>query len=649
MIGIQLADRVVGADWVHDAETLITPLYNLATDCFRLSMHFFHPIQQCAQQVYHTALPLSPTSSELRKSYLRSGAGDQLSRIATFSGAPDSWGLLLRTINVRPRRLTCIATSTQRIIAACGDIVYIYDAVTFVLRQSLHTPEAVTKIQGSRDESTLLFAHSRSVTMWDEQTGGLTHTFTTRSKINDIAISTTEDYIAYGTADGSVAFWKLHTKEEGECFGNGQPVVAVCWLGPWELAVATQSSVYIRDITTHNIQEIFSIYGHVWGMVYAASKRSFVVGVSQPGEGAGQELSAFFTVKYSFNVWLPGPTLRSAMYPGRLLRPTPVDDEIVCIAPPSGVQLFDTVSGIWANNPPLLGAATSVALSLDGNLVAQTKDSIQVFSLDVLMSGGASDSIRGSHVYPLGENHIVCLLQPTRHLTILELGTLRELRPNDNTSALRSLFKKLSPSTRASFSRGFVPELGASVVIQAWRSGAPLPEWTRVVDEDAPLSGLSPKCTRIVTVYGSPRWELRVKDVKDGTVIAKLPLERDGLGVGKVYDITFDSETKFYLKVDGRGRHVQIPHYITTLPSGLYSHKITKGRPVPLSEPRAMPPYTLDANCEWVVDAESRKICWISPGNVRRGDGGHFWAGLELVMVGDDGVVRKVSFKDPDS
>jgi hypothetical protein len=43
--------------------------YDLATDCLRLSMHFFHPIQQCAQQVYHTALPLSPTSSLLRNSY----------------------------------------------------------------------------------------------------------------------------------------------------------------------------------------------------------------------------------------------------------------------------------------------------------------------------------------------------------------------------------------------------------------------------------------------------------------------------------------------------------------------------------------------------------------------------------------------------
>jgi WD40 repeat protein len=175
------------ANVVEDAAKTLTPSLDLATDCLRLSMHFFQPIQQCAQQVYHTALPLSPTSSQLRNSCLQSVADDHLSRVTAFSGAPDTWGLLLRTINVRPRQLTCIATSAQRIVAACEDVVDIYDAVTFVLRQSLRAPETVTKILGSPDGSTLFFAHSYSVTMWDVQTGGLTHTFTTQSEITDVA------------------------------------------------------------------------------------------------------------------------------------------------------------------------------------------------------------------------------------------------------------------------------------------------------------------------------------------------------------------------------------------------------------------------------------------------------------------------------
>jgi hypothetical protein len=228
------------------------------------------------------------------------------------------------------------------------------------------------------------------------------------------------------------------------------------------------------------------------------------------------------------------------------------------------------------------------------------------------------------------------------------LETLGQLHPSDdNASSLRSSFTNQSTFARASSGRGLVAKFGVSMVIQAWKSGFPFPEWAEAADEDAPLSGWSPKCTRVVTVYWSPRRQLHLKDAQDGTTLAYLSLD---LGTGKVYDVTFESETRFYLKIEGPGRHIQIPHDIIPSPSGPHSHTITKGEPVPLPllEPRATPPYTLDANCEWVVDAESRKICWISPGNVRRGDGGHFWAGLSLVMVGDDGVVRKLTFKAPD-
>ena len=186
------------AEALAEAETIVsitTPLHDLTTDCLHLSMHFFHPIQQCAQQVYHSALPLSPTLSQLQRFCLQNSIDGQLPHVASFSGAPETWGLLLRTIDIRPRHLTSIATSLQRIIAACEDIVNIYDAITFVLQQSLCAPETVTKIQDSTDGSMLFFAHSFSVTMWDVQTGGLIHTFTTQSKINDFAVSATGGHI----------------------------------------------------------------------------------------------------------------------------------------------------------------------------------------------------------------------------------------------------------------------------------------------------------------------------------------------------------------------------------------------------------------------------------------------------------------------
>jgi hypothetical protein len=418
-------------------------------------MHFFHPIQQSAQQIYHTALPLSPTSSHLQKYYLQSVTDDQLPHVTTFIGAPSTWGLLLRTIDVRPRELTCITTSGQRIIAACEDTVTIYDAVTGVLQQSLSPSEAVRKIQASPDGSTLFFAHSSSVTMWDVQTGGLIHTFTTQSEVNDIAVSTSGDHIACSSSDGSVTFWNICTKEEGKQYGNGQPVVTICWLSPQKLAVATQNSLYIRSVTTGETLDSLSIPDRVWGMVYFQDKDEFLVGTSRPGSEADQELHSFVTIPHRHPEPLEkrrptvnrGRLVRRKLYrgkespthPGRLTRPTLVGKELVCITPPKGVQSFSTESYNWTNNPPLLDAAASVAVSLNRNLVAQTEDSIQIFSIDVLTSGEAHNDTRVSHVYPLGENHIICVLQPTRHIAVLELETLQELSRDDETLPFRSL------------------------------------------------------------------------------------------------------------------------------------------------------------------------------------------------------------------
>jgi hypothetical protein len=185
--------------------------------------------------------------------------------------------------------------------------------------------------------------------------------------------------------------------------------------------------------------------------------------------------------------------------------------------------------------------------------------------------------------------------------------------------------------------------------VQDWRSDVPLPRWTEGAEEDALLGGSSPTSTRIATLYGLPQRELRVKEVADGTILAKIPLEdNSSTGTGIAYDLTFDSETRFHLKVDGPGYHVKIPYDIIAFPSERYLYTITQGKPVPLSQPRATLPYTLDVNCEWVLDTQSRKICWIPPDVMRRSSGGYFWAGASLFMLGSDGEVRKLSFKDPD-
>jgi len=534
--------------------------------------------------------------------------------------------------------LTCIATSIQWIIAACEDVVNVYDAETFVLRQSLCSPELVAKIRVSPDGCVLFFAHAFSVTVWDVQTGGLVHTFTTQSMIGDMAVSTT--HIACGLPNGSVTFWNVHTREEGKVSRNGQPVVSIYWITPQELAVATWDSLYICNIVAGETIAELSIPGHVWGVVYLEDKREFLIGTLR--RSSDKEESFFMTVTYSqCNQLFMNPG-QSPTHAGKLSSPTLVGNEIACITPASGVQSFNIVSYNWTNNPLPLDAAKSVAVSLNRNLVVQTRDSIQIFSIDVLTSSEACNDVCPSHIYPLGEEHIMCILKPTRRLTLLKMGTLQELHLDDSTSPLRPLVMDQTAPALASFDCRLVMEFGVSAVTQTWQLD------TEAADEDVPLRGWSPEYTRIVTFFKSPQPKLRVRDVKEKVVLADLQLGwNNDLGMGEVYDIVFDSETRFHLKIDGPGLHIQIPYNIIALPSGFCSHTITEGELVPLPEPRVAPPYTLDANCEWVINAESRKVYWISPGNVWRGNGGHFWTGPSLVMVGGDGVVRKLSFQEP--
>jgi WD40 repeat protein len=91
----------------------------------------------------------------------------------------------------------------------------------------------------------LFFAHPFSVTMWDVQTGGLIHTFTTQSEIKDIAVSTSGDYIACGSSDGSVGSGIPHQKGGQMFWERSTSCNHLLVASPQKLAVATQSSLCI--------------------------------------------------------------------------------------------------------------------------------------------------------------------------------------------------------------------------------------------------------------------------------------------------------------------------------------------------------------------------------------------------------------------
>ena len=77
-----------------------------------------------------------------------------------------------------------------------------------------------------------------------------------------------------------------------------------------------------------------------------------------------------------------------------------------------------------------------------------------------------------------------------------------------------------------------------------------------------------------------------------------------------------------------------------------YSYRIEK---VSKENTLTVHPYALDKNLEWVVDTKSRRVCWLPPGYVSEIENGHFFVGSSVVMVGQGGIVRRLTFRDWDS
>ena len=356
--------------------------------------------------------------------------------------------------------------------------------------------------------------------------------------------------------------------------------MTICWLSTQVLAVATWDKVHIHDIIVDKSSVWFTSQNLIWGMVHSESE--LLVGTSQDLI-APEELSLLSCIRYTHTLQ-PQCGMESWVHNGELKNPTLVGKEIACISPTTGVWLFDpsfTGPPHSTKNPPLLGEARSLAVLLGRNVIIQTDDSIQIFSSDVLTSGEAHKKpIHLSHAYPLGKKHIICV-QSNRHLIVLELETLKEFHPNSpSLSPLTNISpfgqaSDQSPFACASLSHGVLAKFDISLVMELWKSG---PEVPKHDIDDILLTGLSPMCTLYLLLLNSHGIGLWVKHAKDGLMLARLPIEDDDpVGRARGYDLIFESETRFYLRLDEPGQWTLIPfdNHITIM--GLFTHNNQRG------------------------------------------------------------------------
>ena len=526
--------------------------------------------------------------------------------------------------------------TTTRIAAARNDgTVGIYDSVAGVLRLSLNPPHPIQTMAGSLDGSILFCTHrnSHSVTVWDIQTGGLVHTFTFSMEARDTAVSLNGRYLACGLSDGTVNVWEVADRTGGLAFMSNSPITCLCWLAPEErLMVANGVSVHIRDVTTGTILvRSFNVNGPVCNAAYSKKFDQLAVVTSWGAENSitiidaqtgtpsapskfGQQLSCFTFSRTT--------------------------KELVCSMKTRGRELMLVNPSGWHwtyfDFPAMIKSVSTLS---NGTVVANVAGSgIQLLSLD---KGHASSEQLLPHtltVHPLDKGRIIAIVPTNRdRVILLETTTMSQVltipcQNNTNRTVVLCASLENEIAVRRSARDG-------KECLQLWEFNSSYPRWTVPTNELSSAGCISPACAWLVTFHDKhTQNSVCVWDVHKGILLAKLDVPWSSPPL----DITFYSENLFYAHYDTH----RTPYVVTALPwPGTHTHSIRCLEKAPLDERGWKNQYYVDDSHEWVFSG-LQKICWIPPGYIGSAQASHCWTGSSLVMAGQDGTLRKLTFRE---
>ena len=604
-------------------------LDSLARDCLRFTMHFFQLIQQSAQHIYNSALPLSPESSVFSSMSLATRT-----RIIKFHDRPNDWGCVVRTITGTPGVFTCMTAigcgSTASIAAACDDdTVRIYDAFTGVLRLSLRPPYPIQAIAGSSDGSILCCTHreSPSITLWDIQTGGCVHTFTLETDVKETAISLNGRYLACSLSNGAATVWEVGKGVRYPVSENSSPVTCLCWLTPEEwFMIVSGGSIHIQDIVTGRIVPHLKMWNPILSIVASQKRDQFAVLTSS---GADSTIIIIHTETGAISALCD---FRRQLSCFAFSQNTA---QIVYGTETRGLGLMEVSTNRWTHFD-LQAMATSILTLSSGITVANiTGSGIQFLSLDKGYALPQRFIPPALVIHPVEGSRVIAVVPTSRdRIILLETSTMSHVltistQKNLPVSADRPVI--LCASLQHDVAARCFTE-GNKEYLQLWEVSSQNPQWTVQINEPPSIGRFSPACTRLVTFHNDSLSHARVWDALNGHLVAYLGDWR----APRPLDVGFDSEDRFHAHYDaGRASY-------TVTPS---NHLIMDYDEVPSGIPGLQTRYRVDDGHEWVLSG-SQRVCWIPTGYIGSTQVSHWWDGFSLVMAGQDGILRKLTFCD---
>jgi WD40 repeat protein len=215
-------------------------------------LEHFDTIHNSPSQIYHSALPLSPSSSWLYKYY----ATELIGEVKVVKGPPAGWGICSRkvTLDEGPHVLACwkdtiavgLESSNITLLSAItGSQMAVLSGHTGGVGSLAFSSDGTLLVSGSSD---------KTLKLWDIQTGGVVKTFLGHtSQVCSVSISADCTTIASGS-DGTICLWYIQT---GECYC----VIKEAWVAhvvfsptdPQHLISASLNAVQQWDIDGHRV------------------------------------------------------------------------------------------------------------------------------------------------------------------------------------------------------------------------------------------------------------------------------------------------------------------------------------------------------------------------------------------------------------
>ena len=185
-----------------------------ASDGQHFLLEHFDTIHKSPSHIYHSALPLSPSSSWLYKHYIAEASPI----VKIVKGVPARWGECSRTTLLSSYTST-LSHHGNSIAAGSvdGDIIII-NVITGVQSAVLcEHKDLVGCVVFSSDGTSLVSgSDDKTVKLWDVQTGGVVKTFLGHKReVESVSISADCTTIASGSFDGTICLWNIQT---GVCY-----------------------------------------------------------------------------------------------------------------------------------------------------------------------------------------------------------------------------------------------------------------------------------------------------------------------------------------------------------------------------------------------------------------------------------------------